>query len=374
MKIIKRALSALAAAAVILTALASCSSDGYALKIGDRVVSREQYKSVAVSIKSQFLTSNDLEENDELWDRYIDESYSSTVQEYLDAMIQTYLITYNLYSIHFDELGLKLDEDVTAEIEKTMQGFITQYGSREALDEHLRSQGFTYEEFESQYYDEAKKQAVILYYFGPESTENPVSREALREYYEEYYTKVKHVFLSTKDDEGNDFSNAKKEEIGKKAQEIYDKAIAGEDFEKLIDEYNEDPGMASNPDGYVFSSEDNSYTKVFHNAAFDMKAGEIRLIQSNLGYHIMKKYSFTDDELHSRDTEVTLIENMMSEESNKILEDLKERIGVEYNNSVLQELSVVNLQISDDSEQDELLTDEIKQQLGLNDETAENPS
>ena len=74
------------------------------------------------------------------------------------------------------------------------------------------------------------------------------------------------------------------------------------------------------------------------------------------------------------DTEVTLIENMMSEESNKILEDLKERIGVEYNNPVLQELSVVNLQISDDSEQNELLTDEIKQQLGLNDETAENPS
>ena len=105
-----------------------------------------------------------------------------------------------------------------------------------------------------------------------------------------------------------------------------------------------------------------------------MKPGEIRLIQSNLGYHIMKKYSFTDDELHSRDTEVTLIENMMSEESNKILEDLKERIGVEYNNPVLQELSVVNLQISDDSEQNELLTDEIKQQLGLNDETAENPS
>ena len=204
MKIFKRALSALAAAAVILTALASCSSGGYALKIGDRVISADQYKAVAVSIKSQFLTSNDLEENDELWDRYIDESYSSTVQEYLDAMIQTYLITYNLYSIHFDELGLKLDEDVTSEIEETMQGFITQYGSREALDEHLRSQGFTYEEFESQYYDEAKKQAVIMYYFGPESTENPVSREALREYYEEYYTKVKHVFLSTKDDEGND--------------------------------------------------------------------------------------------------------------------------------------------------------------------------
>lgn len=369
MQIIKRAVSAISVAAVTLALVASCSFGGYAIKIGDRVITAEKYKSVAVSIKSQFLTGNELEESDELWSKYIDSNYTSTVQEYLDAMIQTYIITYNLYSIHFDELGLKLDDTTVSEIKATMQGFIDQYGSKDALDQHLRTQGFTYDEFEQQYYDEAKKDAVIMYYFGPDSTETPVSHEALRAYYEEYYTKVKHVFLSTKDDEGNDLSNAKKDEVGKKAQEIYEKAIAGEDFEKLIDEYNEDPGMVSNPNGYIFSSDDTSYTRVFHNAAFDMKADEVRLIQSNLGYHIMKKYSFTDDEIFSRDTEITLIENMMSEESNKILDDLKERIGVEYNNTVLNELSVPNIKLTDGTDEDEsLVADEIKEQLGLDTE------
>lgn len=372
MKILRKAVSALAVLAVMLTSVASCSSGGYALKVGDRVISAERYKSAAISIKSQFLTSNDIEETDELWDKYIDTNYTSTVQEYLDAMVQTYLITYNLYSIHFDELGLTLDKQVTDKIEENMNGFISQYGSKEALDKGLREQGFTYEDFEQQYYDEAKKDAVIMYYFGPDSTENPVSREDLRAYYEEYYTKVKHVFLSTKNSEGNDLSNPEKEKIGKKAQEIYDKAIAGEDFEKLIDEYNEDPGMASSPSGYVFSSEDTSYTKVFHNAAFEMKPGDIKLVQSNLGYHIMKKYTFTDEEIFSTDTEVMLIENMMSEESSKILDGLKERIGVEYNNSVLKELSVVNLQTSNPENNSGLVTDDIKEQLGIDSEETEN--
>ena len=369
MKTLKKAVSILALLAVVLMSVASCSSGKYAMKIGDRVITADRYKAVAVSIKNQFLTSNDIEETDDLWDKYIDTSYSSTMQEYLDAMIQTYLITYNLYAIHFDELGLTLDEDTTAEIESTMQNYITQYGSRDALDKSLRSQGFTYEEFEQQYYDEAKKDAVIMYYFGPDSTQNPVSHDDLRAYYEEYYTKVKHVFLSTKDSEGNELSNSEKEEIGVKAQEIYEKALAGEDFEALIDEYNEDPNITSTSDGYVFSTEDTSYTKVFYNAAFDMNPGEIRLIQSNLGYHIMKRYSFTDDEIFSPDVEVMLIENMMSEESSKILEELKERIGVEYNDSILDELSVKNLSSGTSSQEtDALLTEELKEQLGLDSE------
>ena len=371
MKILKKAVCLILAVTVLLSFPVSCSSGDYALKIGDRVISADRYKAAAISIKSQFLTSNDLEDTDDLWDRYIDSSYTSTVQQYLDSMIQSYLISYNLYSIHFDELGLTLDDQTVNEIEETMQSYIEQYGSKEELDKSLREQGFTYEDFEQQYYDEAKKKAVIMYYFGPDSTENPVSRDDLRAYYEEYYTKVKHIFLSTKDDEDNDLSKDEKAKIGQKAQEIYQKALAGEDFEKLIDEYNEDPGMASNPDGYIFSKDDTSYTTVFHNAAFEMKVGDIKLIQSNLGYHIMKKYPFTDEDIFSPDREVVLLENMMSEESNKILDDLKERIGVKYNNAVLEELSVVNIDIQSDQQSDSLISDELKEQLGVDTETTE---
>lgn len=346
MKKIIKPMSVFLITVLLIMSLSGCQSESWALKIGDRAVSAEHYKATAISIKSQFLTDNGLEETDSLWSQYIDTSYSATTQEYLDSMIQSYLITYNLYAIHFDELGLKLDEDTVAEIEKTLQTQIDRYGSVDALDKALRETGFTYEEFKNQYYNEAKKSAIILYYFGPDSTLNPTSREEMELYYNEYYTKVKHIFLSTKDSDSNDISVPKKEEVGKKAQKIYDRAIAGENFEALLDEYNEDPGMASNPNGYIFSTDDTSYTRVFHNAAFDMDFGEIRLVQSNLGYHIMKRYPFMTEEMEDPDVELTLIENMMSSEMSKILDELKERIGVEYNNTVLSKLSVPNIPTS----------------------------
>ena len=332
---------------VISVSLCACAGRNYALKIGDRKVTPEQYKAAAISIKTQFLSENGIEETKDLWTQFIDTSYSATTQEYLDAMIQSYLIEYNLYAIHFDELGLSLPQQKTDEIEEILDGYVKQHGSKEKLDAALKKQGFSYDEYKAQFENEAKKEEVILHYFGPESTENPTSHEDMKTYYNEYYTKVKHIFISTKDDKSNDYSVKEKEELGQKAQLIYERAANGEDFESLIDQYNEDPGMATNPDGYIFSTEDTSYNKAFHNAAFEMEAGEIRLVQSNLGYHIMKRYPFMTEEITDPDMEITLIENMMSSELAEILEGLKERIGVTYNNSVLTNLSVVNIKTAE---------------------------
>ncbi len=328
---------------IIIFSLCSCNGGNYALKIGDRKVTPEQYKAAAISIKTQFLSENGIEETKDLWTQYIDTSYSATTQEYLDAMIQSYLIEYNLYAIHFDELGLTLPKEKTDAIEEILDEYVKQHGSKENLDEALKKQGFSYNEYKSQFENEAKKEEVILYYFGPNSTQNPTNHEEMKNYYDEYYTKVKHIFISTKDEKTNDYSVQEKEALGQKAKLIYDRAIGGEDFERLLDEYNEDPGMATNPDGYIFSTEDTSYTKAFHNAAFEMKENEIRLVQSNLGFHIMKRYPFLTEEISDPDMEITLIENMMSSELAEILEGLKERIGVTYNNPVLTNLSVVNI-------------------------------
>lgn len=360
-------ISAILVCIMVLGVMSGCSGSKVVMTIGDREITAQQYKTSAISIKSQFLSSNGLEESDSLWEQYIDSSYTSTTQEYLDSMIQSYFITYNLYAIHFEELGLKLDDDVIAKVEDTMKQFEKQAGSREAFEKNLEAQGFTYEQFADQYYNEAKKQAVILYYFGTDGKETPVSDEDLRLYFEEYYTKVKHVFLSTKDKDENDLSNPEKDKVGQKAQGIYERAVNGEDFDKLIDEYGEDPGMATNPDGYIFSSEDTSYTAKFHNAAFDMEPGEVRLIQTNLGYHVMKKLPITDEELYSKDTYAPLVETMMGSEIADVLERLKEEIGVVYNNKLLAELSVVNLVSEDSTEGSEIdqMTEDLKNQLGI---------
>ncbi len=343
MKKFKHILAVLCLAAIIICAVPSCSSANYALKIGDIEISRKQYELTAKSIKSQFFTETNVEETDELWDQYIDETYSSTTQEYLDAKVQSYIITYNLYAIHFDELGLKLDDAVVKEIEDSIDALIKQYGDKAKFKEVLEEQGYSYDQFVEQYYNEAKEEAVIMHYFGPDSTVEPTPREEIQKYYNEYYSKVKHIFFSTRDSETNDYTHEKKAEIGEKAQRVYERIMNGEDYEKLLDEYNEDTGMVTNPDGYVFSSEDTSYVPLFVKTSFDMQPGDVRLIQTYMGYHIIKKYSFTDDDTFASENEKLLIENMKSTEMSDLLDELKERIGVTYNNTVLEELSVKNL-------------------------------
>ena len=342
---------------LMLCSISACSGNKYALMIGDVKITPEQYKTVAISIKSQFLSSNGLEDTSDLWTKPISTTDTTLAKDYVDAMVQSYFIEYTLYSIHFDELGLKIDQSTEDKIQKSLKELVAQYGSIEEINKTLEPQGFSYEQYKEQFYNEAKKNEVILHYFGSQSKINPTSYEDLELYYNEYYTKVKHIFFSTKDSSQNDYSNSKKEEIGKKAKSVYDRIMAGEDYDKLLEEFNEDPKMALSPNGYIFSTEDTSYTKAFHNAAFDMKFGEVRLVQSKDGFHIMKRYPFMTEEITDRETEVTLLENMMSSEVSEILEGLREKIGIKYNNTVLTNLSVANIKLTTNQPQTDPLTE-----------------
>jgi protein-export membrane protein SecD len=81
------------------------------------------------------------------------------------------------------------------------------------------------------------------------------------------------------------------DEIELQAQEILDRALAGEDFATLASEYSEDSGSAVNGGdlGYVAKG---LFVPEFDQAIFeDLELGQIspELIQSQFGYHIIKK-------------------------------------------------------------------------------------
>ena len=81
------------------------------------------------------------------------------------------------------------------------------------------------------------------------------------------------------------------ERIRKKAEEVLQRALAGEDFAELAKEYSEDPGSkGSGGDlGYVGRG---VFVPEFEKAIFDdLKTGEITpsLVRTEFGYHIIKK-------------------------------------------------------------------------------------
>lgn len=82
------------------------------------------------------------------------------------------------------------------------------------------------------------------------------------------------------------------EKVKDQAQEAYDKAKAGEDFNKLMDTYNQDPGMQTEEqrkEGYVVAKHSTNYITEFRDAAVKLtKVGEISdLVASDSGYHII---------------------------------------------------------------------------------------
>jgi peptidyl-prolyl cis-trans isomerase D len=93
--------------------------------------------------------------------------------------------------------------------------------------------------------------------------------------------RVSHILLPVNDPKDDAAVKAKAEGIFKRAQ-------AGEDFAKLAKEYSQDPGSAAQG-GDLGWAERKVYVGPFADAAFSMKVGDIRgPVKTQFGYHILK--------------------------------------------------------------------------------------
>lgn len=74
------------------------------------------------------------------------------------------------------------------------------------------------------------------------------------------------------------------------ADEVQKKIESGADFDELISEYNEDPGMAENPEGYMYNDAiSGEYLHEFSEAAASLAEGEVSgPVESSEGIHFLK--------------------------------------------------------------------------------------
>jgi peptidyl-prolyl cis-trans isomerase D len=120
-----------------------------------------------------------------------------------------------------------------------------------------------------------------------------VDESQLKAYYEEQKAKtpdlflqpeqrrVRHILLSVNDPKEDAAVKARAESVFKRAQ-------AGEDFSKLAKEFSQDPGSATQG-GDLGWSERKVFVGPFADAAFGMKVDEIRgPVKTQFGYHILK--------------------------------------------------------------------------------------
>lgn len=131
---------------------------------------------------------------------------------------------------------------------------------------------------------------------------------------EEITTKYQELLTGNKTAEAEKLLEENLALLQPEVEEILAKAKNGEDFEKLIQEYGQDPGMNSNPEGYLVR-QNGQYVESFEKAAFQLKEGEISgLVGSPFGYHILKAYEIIAEKTYSLDEKKAEIQLLLEQQ------------------------------------------------------------
>lgn len=182
--------------------------------------------------------------------------------------------------------------------------------------------------------DSSLKSKLFDYYYGKGGSK-AVSDSDIASYYTSNFVQVKQIFVAKQDSSGNALSSDKLAAAKAKAQKAFAAAKADpQNFVKLRDTYNEDPGAKTYPDGYVFSkatAKSDNYDQKFVDLAFSLKDGEIGMAESDMGYFI--EYKTTPDPKASS----------FSTEKEAALQEMK---GTDFDNYLKSAASGLKIQVN----------------------------
>lgn len=225
------------------------------------------------------------------WDYTFEDGTSITdyVKANVLASVKQNLVLENLA----EEYGAALTDEQKAAIEASDQAYIDQYGSEEAFEAELNKLGMRRETYDRVSTSNYLYQNLYQLY-NTEGSKLYASDEDLALYAaEKNYITADHILLTTKDTAtGEALSDEEKAEKKALAEELAEKLknYTGDDlasyFAQLADEYSEDPGRASYPTGYTFTT--GAMVPEFETAAYALAEGAVsEIVESSFGYHIL---------------------------------------------------------------------------------------
>lgn len=186
------------------------------------------------------------------------------------------------------ECGVEWDKKASVnEIKVQMDGMINQYG-KELMTLNAVSQGLTnIKQYKRKVLQMHNLQAVQSEIQGDPSKFYPEDLSVLNDYTDDEEASAKHILI--KFEEGEDADNSAKKAL---AEEVLAKVNNGEDFDALVQQYNEDQGQ--DEEGYTFGR--GEMVKPFEDAVFGMGIDQVSgIVESEYGYHIIKRVAGTTE-------------------------------------------------------------------------------
>lgn len=181
--------------------------------------------------------------------------------------------------------GITLDDATKANLSAQIDGITASYGE-DGFALRARTMGIS----SIKQYSKMYEKVMALQYVQDDISANPdkyypEDENVLNDYQQADKASVKHILIEVPVAEENEETAPAEDKLAL-AQSILDRAKAGEDFDALVEEFNEDPGATE--EGYTFGK--GEMVAEFETAAFALKIGEISdIVETTYGYHIIKR-------------------------------------------------------------------------------------
>lgn len=368
MKRLKKVICLSLAVIMLYTLCACVSKKSDVITIGSQKISAGMYCYLLAQQKSEYLNQNSLTETEGMWNEEYDDDY--TIGGYLEASVLSNMVSTCLWRNQFETLELSFSEEEQKTIDENIASMEEAYGGKEALETELKNYGITYDEYiETVYYDVQKILKVVDHYFGADGVD-PVPEQEVTAYFEDNYVRCKHVLISTLDDSGATVTGDDMRKAKETAQSVFEQAKKADEsaFDTLVEKYNEDEGMAAYPDGYLFTT--GEMVTEFEDAAFDMAVGETRLVQSQFGYHIIRKLTLDNENVFTNEVRQNMLLKIKSTEVRQMMDEWMESVNIHYNKSVMRKYNCNTIEIGSTptTENNGITADQVAAGLGLTDE------
>lgn len=223
--------------------------------------------------------------------------------------------------------GINLDS-VKSVVDNYMAETVASYSSRSDFESFLAQVEVTEEGLRT-YFGMYEIFNLLLEKTSEDGKVVRVSDSEVKALFDEEYNgkiKVQHILIATESLDG--YSPSKTDaEAAAIAYDVVKKLEKGEEFGKLIDDFNEDPGQTSDS-YYVFG--DGEMVEEFENASKNLAVGKYttQAVKSVYGYHIIKRYPLDYTSEEYKECKMTLAQEKLI----PYIQSEAEKIATQWNN------------------------------------------
>lgn len=275
---------------------------------------------VAITVGDAVMTKADLESY--IYGYTVNGVDFETAKEYAIEDVTNMLSAEAIFAAE----GLSYTDDELAAQKAGKDAVIENFGGKDGYNEYLDSMNIS---------DEFIDRMLNANYAQEKIFADDVSDDAVRQEFEETYLRAKHILLATMDTSTQTpYDDEKIAEQKKLADELLARAQGGEDFDAMVAEYSEDPGSATNPDGYYFTA--GQMVPEFEDTTRSLGMNEIGMCESTYGYHIIKRLPLEDDENALNTIRQQLLQTTITEKMPSRLE--QHGLTVETNQAVIDSI------------------------------------